>query len=244
MAAPAPWTVHTEVFEGPLDLLLYLVRRDGVDLERLQVHRICDAYLDYLERMRSLRLNVAADYLVMAATLVHLKSLSLLPRSPTPVTEDGEEEDPAEALAQRLLEYQRFKEASEALEQRAMVGRDAFVPLQMRLTVVLFRFLSVVLLIGLAATAATRGLHALPVRCASLAVAAVLINTFVVVPRALRAGGRGRQEVRGRDHEGTVTHFASAGVGQSTKIFHRLVVLFVVVMLLGIGGSLTLLITG
>ena len=124
------------------------------------------------------------------------------------------------------------------------MGRDAFVPLQMRLTVVLFRFLSVVLLIGLAATAATRGLHALPVRCASLAVAAVLINTFVVVPRALRAGGRGRQEVRGRDHEGTVTHFASAGVGQSTKIFHRLVVLFVVVMLLGIGGSLTLLITG
>jgi segregation and condensation protein A len=126
-AQTAAWTVHTDVFEGPLDLLLYLVRRDGVDLARLRVSAICDAYLDYLDRMRSLRLNVAADYLVMAATLVHLKSLSLLPRAPTSVTEDGEEEDPAEALAQRLLEYQRYKEAAEALHDRPMVGRDVFV---------------------------------------------------------------------------------------------------------------------
>lgn len=126
-AHAAEWTIHTEVFEGPLDLLLYLVRRDGVDVSRIEIARICDAYLGYLNRLRDLRLNVAADYLVMAATLCHLKSLSLLPRPPSPETDDGEpEEDPTEALARQLEAYQQVKARAEALDDRPWQGRDTF----------------------------------------------------------------------------------------------------------------------
>jgi segregation and condensation protein A len=125
--AEAGWIIHTDVFEGPLDLLLYLVRRDGVDVTKVRIADICDAYLGYLDRLRDLRLNVAADYLVMAATLVHLKSLAMLPRAPSPTSDDGEEdEDPTEALARQLEEYQRIKEAAEALDARDMLGRDSF----------------------------------------------------------------------------------------------------------------------
>lgn len=120
-----PWTVHTEVFEGPLDLLLYLVKRDGIDVRAIPMARVADAYLQTLERMRDLNLGVASDYLVMAATLTHLKSLELLPRLPT-LLED-EEEDPREALARQLIEYERFKLAAEALDQHVIEGRDAFV---------------------------------------------------------------------------------------------------------------------
>ena len=123
--APAPtWTVHTEVFDGPLDLLLYLVKRDGVDLMRLSVARIADAYLDYVGHMRSLNLSLAGEYLVMAATLVHLKSLELLPRLPTPVQEDAV--DPREAFAAQLLSYQRVREAAEQLAERPWLDRDQF----------------------------------------------------------------------------------------------------------------------
>ncbi|MFT7518964.1 MAG: segregation and condensation protein A [Kiritimatiellia bacterium] len=122
------WTIHTEVFEGPLDLLLHLVRREGVDLRRIKIAVICDAYLDYLDRMRELHLNVAGDYLVMAATLCHLKALALLTRSPTPTTDDGEEEqDPTEALAERLERYQRYKQVAKELDERPLLNRDVFV---------------------------------------------------------------------------------------------------------------------
>lgn len=123
--APMAWTVHTDVFEGPLDLLLYLVKRDGIDLGRLPVAQIADAYLDFVQRMRSLNLSVAGDYLVMAATLVHLKSLELLPRLPTTVEEDGP--DPREEFAKRLADYQRYKEAAAKLAERPRLGRDQFV---------------------------------------------------------------------------------------------------------------------
>jgi segregation and condensation protein A len=118
------WTVHTDVFEGPLDLLLYLVKRDGIDVRQLPVARIADSYLAFVDRMRELNLSLAGDWLVMAATLVHLKSLELLPRIPTALEE---EEDPRAALVARLEEYQRYKEAAAALELRPMVGRDVFV---------------------------------------------------------------------------------------------------------------------
>ena len=117
------WTVHTDVFEGPLDLLLYLVKREGVDLRRLDVRRITDSYLAYLDRMRVLNLSLAGDYLVMAATLVHLKSLELLPRAPT-IIED--EEDPKEALARQLRDYARVRESADRLESRDLLGRDVF----------------------------------------------------------------------------------------------------------------------
>jgi segregation and condensation protein A len=121
------WTVHTDVFDGPMDLLLYLVKRDGIDLRVFPVIQVADSYLAYLEKMRDMHLDLASSYLVMAATLVHLKSLALLPRAPTVVAEEDEGLDPTAQLALRLLEYQRFKEASEGLERRPRVGRDVFV---------------------------------------------------------------------------------------------------------------------
>lgn len=124
LAPGTPWTVHTEVFDGPLDLLLYLVERDGIDLKKLEVRRIADGYLAYLERMRELNLSIAGDYLLMAATLVHLKSLELLPRPPVLVAD--EPEDPREELARRLREYQRHRAAADALEAQPRVGRDTF----------------------------------------------------------------------------------------------------------------------
>lgn len=124
--AESPWfTVHTDVFEGPLDLLLHLVQREGIDLARLEVARIADAYLAYLDRMRALDLSIASDWLVMAATLVHLKSLELFPRPPTPVDEDAP--DPREVLAEQLREYERLRLRAASLDELPRVGRDRFV---------------------------------------------------------------------------------------------------------------------
>lgn len=118
------WTVHTDVFEGPLDLLLYLVRRDGIDVRKLEVARIADAYLEFLDHLRELNLSVAGEYLVMAATLIHLKSLELLPRLPTPMDED--EPDPREELARQLADYQKYRLAAETLDALPRLGRDVF----------------------------------------------------------------------------------------------------------------------
>ena len=128
MAAPAEpdWVIRTEVFDGPLDLLLYLVRREGIDLRSLPVSRIADAYLSYIDRMRDLHLGVAGEYLVMADTLVWMKSLELLPRRPV-IEEDEEGEDPREALARRLQAYAAVREGADVLESRPRVGRDVFL---------------------------------------------------------------------------------------------------------------------
>jgi segregation and condensation protein A len=122
----ASWTIQTEVFDGPLDLLLYLVKRDGVDIRTVPMAKIADAYLEFLDQMKELNLSVASDYLVMAATLTHLKSLELLPRLPTLIAEE-DQEDPRETLAKQLLEYERFKRAATELDQHILQGRDVFV---------------------------------------------------------------------------------------------------------------------
>lgn len=125
--AVAPvWTVRTEVFDGPLDLLLYLVRRDGIDLRLIRIAPIADAYVAYLGQMQDLQLGVAADYLVLAATLCHLKSLEILPRPPTATVVAEDAVDPRAALVRRLVDYQRFREAAEALDARPWLGRDVF----------------------------------------------------------------------------------------------------------------------
>ncbi|MEZ4236494.1 MAG: segregation/condensation protein A [Myxococcota bacterium] len=124
-ARGAAFTVHTDVFDGPLDLLLHLVKRDGISLARLEVSRIADAYLAYLDKLRQLDLAIASDWLVMAATLVHLKSLELLPRPPT-LLED-EEEDPRDALLDQLRAYEEAKAAATLLGERPMVQREIFV---------------------------------------------------------------------------------------------------------------------
>ena len=120
--------VRTEEFDGPLELLLFLVRRQGVDVRELRIAPLTDAYLAQIDLLHSLDLDVAGEFLVMASTLCLLKSRELLPRA---VALDGadpvEEEDLREALIRRLVEYERYRSASEQLGQLPLVGRDVFV---------------------------------------------------------------------------------------------------------------------
>jgi segregation and condensation protein A len=122
----AACSVRLPVFEGPLDLLLHLIRENELDVTDLPIAQVAGQYLEYLEVMRELELDVAAEYLVMAATLAWIKSRMLLP--PEEVAEEDEGPDPRAELVARLLEYQRFKEAAARLEARARLGRDVFAP--------------------------------------------------------------------------------------------------------------------
>ncbi len=122
---PELHAVRTEVYDGPLELLLYLIRRDGIDVRDIPIAHVTREYLSFLDQMAELDLDVAGDFLVMAATLCQLKSRELLPRELAVMDED-EETDPREQLARRLLEYQRFKEASEKLASRRLLGREVF----------------------------------------------------------------------------------------------------------------------
>lgn len=124
MTFGAPYAVKLSVFEGPLDLLLHLIRQNEVEITDIPVAVISQQYLSYLDVMRELNLDVVGDYLVMAATLAWIKSRMLLP--PETSGEDGEEIDPRAELVARLLEYQRFKESSEKLGDRQLLGRDVY----------------------------------------------------------------------------------------------------------------------
>ncbi len=120
-----PYTVKLEFFEGPLDLLLHLIRRNQVDIYDIPIATITDQYLDYLNMMRSLNLDVAGEFLLMAATLLQIKSKTLLPLPPEEEEEEGE--DPRAELVNRLLEYQKYKEAAARLHERDMLDRNIFV---------------------------------------------------------------------------------------------------------------------
>jgi segregation and condensation protein A len=109
------YKVKLEVFEGPLDLLLYLIKKEEIDIYDIPIARITDEYLEYLELMQLLDLTIAGEFLVMAATLIHIKSKMLLP--PDQTEQEQEEEDPRAELVKRLLEYKKFKEAASALGQ-------------------------------------------------------------------------------------------------------------------------------
>jgi len=117
------YAVKLAVFEGPLDLLLHLIRQNEVDITDIPIARIAEQYLATIEWMQELDLDVAAEYLVMAATLALIKSRMLLPDESQ---EDDEGVDPRAELVQRLLEYQRFKEAAATLSNRRLLGRDVF----------------------------------------------------------------------------------------------------------------------
>jgi segregation and condensation protein A len=110
------YPVRLAVFEGPLDLLLHLIRKHELDIYDIPIALVTQQYLEYLDLMRELDLDVAGEFLVMAATLIHIKSRTLLPR-PDPAQEDAEE-DPRDALVRRLLEHQKFKAAAELLHER------------------------------------------------------------------------------------------------------------------------------
>jgi len=118
--------IQLEIFEGPLDLLLHLIKKNEVSITDVPIATITEQYLATLEMMQSMNLDVAGEFLVMAATLVHIKSRMLLPDE-TAEDEDEEEEESREELIRRLLEYQRFKEAAGELERREILGRDAFL---------------------------------------------------------------------------------------------------------------------
>jgi segregation and condensation protein A len=113
--ASAAWRVRLESFEGPLDLLLHLVRINEVDIANIPIVPITEQYNAYLGLMRELNLEIAGEYLLMAATLMHIKSRLLLPPDPDSA-EDEPAGDPRDELAQQLLEYQRFKQAAENLQ--------------------------------------------------------------------------------------------------------------------------------
>ena len=117
------YDVHLDIFEGPLDLLLYLIRREEIDIYDIPIAYVTRQYLEYVELMRMLNLDQAGEFLLMAATLMEIKSRMLLPREETA---EEEEEDPREELVQRLLEYQRYKELSGWLERREEDQRDVF----------------------------------------------------------------------------------------------------------------------
>jgi len=110
------YKVKLEVFEGPLDLLLYLITKEEIDIYDIPIAKITDQYLEYLELMKLLDLNIAGEFIVMAATLIHIKSKMLLPPDQTEA-EGQAEEDPRAELVKRLLEYKKFKEAAAELSQ-------------------------------------------------------------------------------------------------------------------------------
>ncbi len=125
------YRVSLPAFEGPLDLLLHLIQQHEIDILNIPVSFITEKYLSYLTLMRSLTIDIASEYLVMAATLVHIKSKMLLPSVPAGQEDDSilgeEDEDPRAELVRRLLEYQKYKAAAAELGERGTLGRDVFM---------------------------------------------------------------------------------------------------------------------
>ncbi len=120
---PDALEIFLEAFEGPLDLLLYLIKRQNLDILDIPIAEITRQYMAYIELMSELRLELAAEYLVMAAMLAEIKSRMLLPR---PASSEESEEDPRVELIRRLQEYERYKQAAEDLDSLPQVGRDLF----------------------------------------------------------------------------------------------------------------------
>ena len=120
---PDALQVFLEAFEGPLDLLLYLIRRQNLDILDIPLAEITRQYMQYIEVMRELQLELAGEYMLMAATLAEIKSRMLLPR---PQSDGVEEDDPRAELVRRLQEYERFKRAAEDMEELSRVDRDTF----------------------------------------------------------------------------------------------------------------------
>jgi len=119
------YQVRLEVFEGPLDLLLYLIKKNEVSIFDIPIAQITEQYLEYLELMEILDLNISGEFLVMAATLIHIKSKMLLP--PEEIVQEEEEEDPRIELVKRLLEYSRFKEVALALREKELRRKEEFI---------------------------------------------------------------------------------------------------------------------
>jgi segregation and condensation protein A len=118
------YSVNLEVFHGPLDLLLYLIKKDEINIYDIPIARVTEQYMRYLEMMKSLNLDLAGEYILVAATLIRIKARMLLPR----VEGEGDEPDPREELVAALLEYRRYKEAGEILREKRTLEERVFAP--------------------------------------------------------------------------------------------------------------------
>jgi segregation and condensation protein A len=122
----ADYKVKLEVFEGPLDLLLYLIKQDEIDIYDISLERITSQYLEYLQAFKELNIELAGEFIVMAANLIYLKSRSLLPVDQQPPEEDAAEDDPRWELIRQLIEYKKFKEAAAELHARQLEQEKIF----------------------------------------------------------------------------------------------------------------------
>ena len=127
ISIPEDHKVRLEIFEGPLDLLLYLIKKEEVDIYEIPIVKISDQYMEYLNVMRMLDLNIAGEFLVMAATLMLIKSRMLLPPEDRPAAEEEEEGDPRWELIRQLVEYRKFKEAAVFLQGKELQQENTFM---------------------------------------------------------------------------------------------------------------------
>ncbi len=121
------YNIKLDIFEGPLDLLLHLIKKNEVDIYDIPMATITEQYLEYLEIIKEMNLDFAGEFLVVAATLVHIKSKMLLPVDSEAEAEEDEGMDPRDELVRRLIEYKMYKEAARELGERLMLGRDVFL---------------------------------------------------------------------------------------------------------------------
>ncbi len=120
------YKVKLDIFEGPLDLLLYLIRKDEVDVLDVNIERVTKQYITYIDTFKMLNIDLAGEFIVMAANLMYLKSRTLLPRPMQPPAEDAEDEDPRWELIRQLIEYKKFKDAAGFLARRQMQMENVF----------------------------------------------------------------------------------------------------------------------
>jgi segregation and condensation protein A len=126
----SPLNVHLERYDGPLDLLLDLIRKQQIDIKDIPIATITAQYLEYMEKARELDFDLGAEFVYMAATLIHIKSRMLLPRDPE-LAKDNPEEDPRQELVEKLLEHEKFKNAAEMLQQKRMIEENVWSNPQM-----------------------------------------------------------------------------------------------------------------
>ncbi len=122
----ADYKVSLEIFEGPLDLLLYLIKKDEVDIYDISLERVTTQYLDYIETFKLLNIDLASEFISMAANLMYIKSRTLLPKREQPPEEDAEEDDPRWELIRQLIEYKKFKDAAGFLHRREVEQEKIF----------------------------------------------------------------------------------------------------------------------
>ncbi len=120
------YKVKLEIFEGPLDLLLYLVKKDEVEIHDISIERIAKQYLTYVDAFKLLNIDLASEFIVMAANLMYIKSRTLLPKQDQPPEEEAEEDDPRWELIRQLIEYKKFKDAAHFLEGRALAAENYY----------------------------------------------------------------------------------------------------------------------